>query len=70
MSKHIHIHLPQGMSLGRKTKDAGFDESKHKRDHGKFASTAGPGTETHHTQLSPGQALSRSQAAKLRAGIK
>ena len=32
MAKHIHIHIPSSM-----TKDAGFDESKHKRDHGKFS---------------------------------
>jgi hypothetical protein len=36
MAKHIHLHLTT------KTADAGkFDESKHKRDHGKFSSTGG-----------------------------
>lgn len=39
MTKHIHIHLPKGVSLGRKTKDAGFNEADHPRDGGKF--TAG-----------------------------
>lgn len=33
MALHIHIHSA--------TRDAGFDESQHKRDHGKFTSTGG-----------------------------
>lgn len=35
MAKHIHIHLPS------KTRDAGWDESKHHRNHGQFASSSG-----------------------------
>jgi hypothetical protein len=38
MAKHIHIHINGG-----KTKDAGWDESKHKRNHGQFSSTGGSG---------------------------
>ena len=54
MSKHIHIHLPKGVSLGRKTKDAGFDESKHKRDEGgKF--TAGQ----HHAKAAEHEAAAK-----------
>lgn len=34
MAEHIHIYL-------NRTRDAGFEESKHKRDKGKFSSTAG-----------------------------
>lgn len=39
MAKHIHIHL-----LPRKTRDAGWDESKHKRDHGQFAAGGNGGS--------------------------
>lgn len=57
MSKHIHIHIEKARRAG-KAKDAGFDESKIKRDAGgQFASKAGAGTETHHTKLAEGQAL-------------
>ena len=38
MTKHIHIHLPSRTAT---VKDAGWDEAKHKRDHGKFSSTGG-----------------------------
>lgn len=34
---HVHIHIH------RRTADAGFDESKHPRDGGKFATKAGAG---------------------------
>lgn len=37
MSKHLHIYVHRN----RKARDAGWDESKHKRDHGKFATTSG-----------------------------
>ena len=33
MTKHIHIHIS--------TRDAGFDEGQHPRDHGKFTSGGG-----------------------------
>ena len=62
MAKHVHIYLPAGMSnrfVPAKVKDKapcgcsakdGFEESKHPRNHGKFASTSGPagGTVEHH----------------------
>ena len=45
MSKHIHIHLRGAARIvGGKTGDAGWDESKHKRDDsGKFGSGGGGG---------------------------
>lgn len=55
MGRHIHIHFEGNRKPA--THDAGWDESKHKRDHGKFASKAGAGTETHHTKLKPGHGL-------------
>lgn len=51
---HIHIH--------RRTADAGFDESKHPRDGGKFSTKAGGGGE----KAAPGsvqEARERFQAA-------
>lgn len=42
MTKHIHIHLHRASA---KARDAGFDEAKHKRDHGKFSSTGGSGAD-------------------------
>lgn len=45
MTKHIHIHLHRASA---KARDAGFDESKHKRDHGKFSTTSGDAA--HHEQ--------------------
>ena len=44
MTKHIHIHLHRASA---KARDAGFDEAKHKRDHGKFSTTSGPNGATH-----------------------
>lgn len=38
MAHHIHIHIG--------TRDAGFDESKHPRDHGKFTSAGGGSSST------------------------
>lgn len=59
---HIHIH--------RRTADAGFDESKHPRDGGKFATKAGGGrggnidrAQAEHARRT-GQALSRHAAAR------
>lgn len=36
--KTIHIHLHRTPA---KARDAGWDESKHKRNHGQFSSTGG-----------------------------
>lgn len=38
MTKHIHIHLHRTPA---KARDAGWDESKHKRNHGQFSTTSG-----------------------------
>lgn len=57
MTKHIHIYTgargssPKYNALHTKpVRDAGFDESKHKRDHGKFAAASG-GSADHHAAL-------------------
>lgn len=45
MTKHIHIHLPPGVTVSQvRTGDSDWDESKHKRDDGgKFSSGGGGG---------------------------
>jgi hypothetical protein len=47
VTKHIHIYIHRAPA-----RDAGFDESKHKRDHGKFSSTGGGGTVESHSAAS------------------
>lgn len=42
MATHIHLHLHPGMFGQQSTADAGsFEESKHKREGGKFATMSG-----------------------------
>lgn len=45
MTKHIHVHLPPGVTISQvRTGDSDWDESKHKRDDGgKFSSGGGGG---------------------------